>query len=156
MMVFRIDDNTLQEAIETRFQCARCGHCCKGDGVVRFGPAEAGRLADKLGLTRHQFLKTYALRLGAKEWVLRDKMVPMPGAPGGVEQWCIFLERDHEGLYLCSVNEAKPRQCHDFPAKWVNNDSLETCAGLRILAAQLRREANAGACEGNAADSPPA
>lgn len=133
------DDRDLQQAIENEFQCTRCGHCCKGDGIVRIGVQEADKMAQALGLTRHQFLKTYATRYGERAWVLRDRLVASPDPRGEPEKWCIFLERGSDGLYGCRVNGAKPRQCEDFPAKWRNLDSLTTCVGLRVLAAALRR-----------------
>ncbi len=120
----------IQTAIETEFQCHRCGHCCKGDGVVEFGGVEADRMAAYLQMTRAEFLKRYARKYGATTWRLLDQNNP--------EKWCIFLVVDSEGLYGCSVNPAKPDQCGSFPAKWRNSDSFETCAGLRILMRQLK------------------
>lgn len=135
----RIDADVLQDAIETQFQCAQCGHCCKGDGLVRIGPVEADRAAVAVGLTRHRFLKAYTLRIDQKQWIVRDRWVPSPHPAGEKEKWCIFLERGSDGLYRCQLHHAKPDQCQSFPAKWRNPDSLTTCVGLRHLLALLRR-----------------
>ncbi len=137
-MGFQIDEDRLNEAIDREFSCARCGNCCKGDGLVRFGAAEADRMAALLGLTRRRFVKEYAIRVEAEQWIMRDKMVDPPGGRER-EQWCIFLERGPDGLYGCGVNSAKPDQCASFPRAWRNDDTMQTCAGMRILMAKLRR-----------------
>jgi Fe-S-cluster containining protein len=134
-----IDLDILQDAIENEFECARCGHCCKGDGLVHFNPSEAEAMAAKLNLTKRQFLKTSAIAVDPKQGILRDKMVRGAGVNGADEKWCIFLERGNDGLYLCRVNEAKPEQCGSFPRAWRNSDSLQSCVGLRALMARLRR-----------------
>lgn len=130
------EQKKLQKAIEERFECLRCGNCCKGDGVVRIGPEELKRMAAKLGITEKAFIKQYTMIYGEQEWWLIDKIVEEHGEQ---IKWCIFLEIMDDGLYGCRVNEAKPDQCASFPAKWRNNDSLRSCAGLRALRAELRK-----------------
>lgn len=140
-MSIPVEDSGLRRAIDEQFQCARCGRCCKGDGIVRFQQAEAEQMAQALGESYHHFLKTYAIRIGQHSWMLHDRMVPIDSRPGGAEEkWCIFLERSEDGLYGCRLHEAKPDQCRSFPAQWLNEDSLSTCVGLRLLTAALRRE----------------
>lgn len=129
-MPARIPPEVLQQAIETEFACERCGHCCTGDGAVRIGPVEADRMARALGLSRRKFLKQYAKPVGPDQWWLLDQ--------DNLDQWCIFLTRDADGLFGCRVNDAKPDQCRSFPAKWRNPGSLKTCAGLRTLVSNLR------------------
>jgi len=138
------DDIAFQEAIATRFECTRCGNCCKGDGLVHINPEEADRLAGALGLARENFIREYAVRLGKDRWRLKDKWIPSPNHSQPAEQWCIFLERDAAGLYGCSVNAAKPDQCASFPAGWRNPDSIRACPGLRILATEMAKERRAG------------
>lgn len=137
-----IDVNTLQEAIEQHFQCARCGHCCKGDGLVRLGLPEVERITHALGISRKEFEKSWGLPFGRGQWVLRDRFVERAWPSGRREQWCIFLELGADGLFGCRLQAAKPDQCRSFPRAWRNADSLETCVGLRALAARLRRETN--------------
>jgi Fe-S-cluster containining protein len=136
-----IDGDQLQEAIQKRFACARCGYCCKGDGIVRFSSQELERMCAALGVERRHFLKNFAVALDSRQWILRDRFVASPGRGSVREQWCIFLERHPDGRYGCRLGDAKPRQCHAFPYDWVNSDSFQTCAGLRILLGELRREA---------------
>lgn len=126
-----IDEEKIQQAIESEFQCHRCGNCCKGDGVVKFGRREAGRMAKHLGMSRTAFIERYAVSVAPATWWLRDQ--------DNEEQWCIFLRRDADGLYGCEVNEAKPDQCGSFPARWRNGDSYEDCAGLRALIERLEK-----------------
>jgi hypothetical protein len=128
-----IPEERVQEAIEREFECHRCGACCKGEGAVHVGPAEVERMAEHLGLNRREFLRRFAIRLADEEWMLTEKP--------NVERWCVFLERDAEGLYGCSVNPVKPDQCRSYPMKWRNDDSYRTCAGLKALLKKLRTEA---------------
>lgn len=123
------------EALRTRFKCARCGTCCKGDGIVRFGSQEAEAMAAALKIARGKFLEQFALRLDKRQWVLKDRFVPTRLGVFGREQWCIFLERGPDGNYACRLGDAKPRQCKLFPYDWINPDSWQTCAGLRLIMA---------------------
>lgn len=133
-------DEALREAIAGHFECLRCGYCCKGDGIVRFGAGEAERMAAALGLERRKFLTEFAVHLDSRQWILRDRFVPGRLGVHGREQWCIFLERHPDGRYGCRLGDAKPRQCKIFPYDWTNPDSFETCAGLRLLKANLEKE----------------
>ena len=138
-MMRAVDDEILQEAIESQFECGRCGQCCKGEGIVRFGPAMADQMARVFGLKRSQFIKQFAIVTGPGQYWLQDRQVdsPHPGEPP--ELWCVFLQRTPDGLYGCRLYQAKPDQCRQFPAKWRNPDSVKTCLGLRRLVARLRR-----------------
>ena len=99
--------------------------------MVTLGPAEADRAAEFLGLERAAFLSKYAIEVARDEWVLTEQ--------SNAEQWCVFLERDGEGLYGCAINPAKPDQCRSYPARWRNDDSYRTCAGLKALLAKLKK-----------------
>lgn len=130
----------LQQAIRTRFACARCGTCCKGDGIVRFSSLELERMCAALGVERREFMNSFAAPLGPRQWILRDRFVPGPDGGLAREQWCIFLERHPDGRYGCRLGDAKPRQCHAFPYDWVNPDSCQTCDGLKNLLNALNLE----------------
>jgi Fe-S-cluster containining protein len=101
-------------------------------------------MAAALGLKRSKFLAQYATTLDSRHWILRDRIVPAPGGVLGREKWCIFLERHPDGKYGCRLGDAKPQQCKAFPYDWTNPDSLETCAGLRLLLAERRRQSEGG------------
>jgi len=102
---------------------------------VRIGSAEVDRIAAFLGLECQEFLRAYTLRVGARSWWLTEQP--------NLERWCVFLARDADGRYACRINPVKPDQCRGFPAKWRNEDSFQTCAGLRALMRLLDREAGA-------------
>jgi len=129
-----------RQAIVARFECARCGACCKGDGIVRFSSPELERMCAALGVRRRYFLKNFAARLDSREWILRDRFVTGPPGFTEREQWCIFLERHPDGRHGCRLDGAKPAQCHAFPYDWINPDSCQTCAGLRLLVADFKLE----------------
>lgn len=125
-------DEQLRQAIDNHFACARCGACCKGDGLVHCSAAEIERLADQVGMTRRQFVRRFAVR-ERDEWILKDKLIFSGNPSARPEKWCVFLDRGADGLYGCIVDDAKPEQCKEFPAKWINPDSMQTCVGLRNL-----------------------
>ncbi len=85
-----------------RFQCARCGICCKGPqpGFVWVSEAEIAALATHLGLTVDAFGARYLRRIGAR-YSLVEK----------ASHDCIFWE-DGRG---CTVYAARPTQCRTFP-----------------------------------------
>jgi len=82
-----------------RFQCQRCGMCCRGEpGFVWVRPEEVRRMADHLGITREEFTRKHvrreALRLSLKE------------RPNGD---CVLWNGG------CAVYEVRPAQCRNFP-----------------------------------------
>jgi uncharacterized protein len=113
------------------FVCHRCGNCCRGDGYVWLTQADIRRIAEHLGLTREEFLKTHT-RMAEGKIALLDKPGP--------DMWCMFYE---PGLG-CRVNAVKPWQCIGFPTKWHDEDSIDFCKGLQILAEGDEVETSAG------------
>ncbi|MDH3403680.1 MAG: YkgJ family cysteine cluster protein [Acidobacteriota bacterium] len=83
-----------------RFGCTRCGACCRGEGHVWVDAAEAGRLAENLGLELGDFGRRY-LRLVGNRLALTD-------APGP-DRACVFWDGG------CRVYPARPTQCRTFP-----------------------------------------
>ena len=98
------------------FECVRCGNCCRGDGFVKVTRSDARRIAALLGITAQEFYHRYTMRHEGDYWLI-DK-------PDNDD--CIFLENN-----LCSVNEAKPQQCRDFPYKWRVSNMLSFCSAVR-------------------------
>jgi Fe-S-cluster containining protein len=95
-----------------KFECKKCGKCCKWEGVVVVTGLDADRLAIFFDLNKEGFLEKYTQQTNDKT-VLLDK-------PGSKE--CIFL-RDNK----CSVWDDKPKQCADFP-----NEYDKRCPGFHI------------------------
>src|SRR5262249_14798030 len=86
-------------ARELRFECTRCGACCRREGVVWLKPGEVRRLARHLGLkvaeARARFVTT-----------LRDGRERIDVSSAG----CPLLSGD-----LCTVDPVKPDQCGAYP-----------------------------------------
>lgn len=106
----------------SRFQCHRCGNCCRGDGFVDMRPADIRRAAAYLDMEEADFLARFAKRQPDGKWFLIDQ--------GDPDKSCVFLTEEN----LCRINPAKPQQCADFPERWRPRDLLEFCAGMRAAA----------------------
>lgn len=95
-----------------RFACHRCGHCCTGGtGHVWVEEAEIPALALARGMSERAFAEHFLRlvrdpRTGAARLSLRER--EREGGGGGA---CALLE----GLNHCSVYEARPRHCAEFP-----------------------------------------
>ena len=98
------------------FTCAGCGACCKVRGYVRLRPDEPNALSLHMGLSETQFTEAYTRLTHDRQGLsLVEKE----------DGTCIFLTKENH----CLVNDAKPRQCTDFPHHW-NFDGWElACAG---------------------------
>ena len=101
-----------------RFECTLCGGCCTGpEGFVNFTDAEARAMAEEIGVSHDEFLKTYT----------RDT----PAGPSLTERQtefgydCVFLDRRSvPGKAVCGVYNTRPMQCRTWPF-WVSNLSSE-------------------------------
>ena len=95
----------MQLRTRIRYECTRCGSCCKWQGYVRVSTAEIERMAQHLGLTTEEFVDGYT-RLGPdrRGLVLTDR----------ADTACVFLTDDDR----CTVNPVKPNQCAAFPNTW--------------------------------------
>ena len=107
--------------IERKFECKRCGDCCRiGGGIVRVSQDEIEEIAELLGMEVHEFIEEHtSLAPDRRGLVLND-------APDGA---CEMLDEDGS----CIIYEARPSQCRSFPYEWVNKDSFEECPGLAAL-----------------------
>ena len=95
-----------------RFECTACGRCCTnhdGHDSVFMTEQDLKRAAEKLGLTRKEFLKRYTRRARGGR-VLKDR-----------GDRCVFLSP--EGL--CEIYDARPLQCRTFPF-WPENLNPKT------------------------------
>lgn len=92
-----------------RFECTGCGKCCTGPpGAVHFTPAEAEGMARAKGMTVERFTAecTHETFAGPS---LREVETEH-----GFD--CIFLDRASvPGKAVCSIYDARPRQCRTFP-----------------------------------------
>jgi Fe-S-cluster containining protein len=106
-----------------RFECQRCGHCCRGAGTVLVDEAEIAALADRLELADAEFRAIYTRRLRDGALSLREQR----------NRDCVFYDRDHG----CRVYEDRPRQCRSWPfwrgvvhsaERWA--EEAEHCPGM--------------------------
>jgi Fe-S-cluster containining protein len=84
-----------------RFECTRCGRCCRGPGNVWINDEEIEALAKLIGRSVDEFRKSHTRRGGRRGVVLRQKR----------NQDCIFWD-DGAG---CTVYTARPKQCSTYP-----------------------------------------
>lgn len=98
------------------FQCQRCGACCKQPGFVYLKEGDVERLAARLEMDIYQFTEAHCLLMDRKHLALKKNP----------DETCLFL-----GIDGCSVYEARPAQCCDFPLNWKTERSLSYCEGLK-------------------------
>ena len=104
-----------------KFECARCGNCCRWEGCVKVSDQEIDAIAEFLGIPVMDFLEKY-VRLRPDRTGLS-----LTEAPSGA---CIFFEDGSEPR--CLINPVKPVQCRDFPLKW-NFPGWEKECGGKLL-----------------------
>lgn len=88
------------EEIESNIDCRACANCCKV-AETDVTKRDIARLGRYLGVTPEQFVEQYttASAFEQKEPILRRR-----------DTGCIFLEGND-----CSIYEARPDTCRDFP-----------------------------------------
>ena len=100
----------------SRFECHKCGACCRWSGSVLLEDEDIPRLAEFLGLSEEAFIKE-CTEIAPDRRGLR--LIDPP------DMTCIFLEGAR-----CIAYEVRPQQCRDFPHKWRVS---EGCPGLDAL-----------------------
>jgi uncharacterized protein len=88
----------IAQEIEEQIDCTLCANCCRV-ATVKITERDAGKLMKALGVSRERFWAEYAEESPEEGPVLRRN-------PGG----CVFLEGN-----LCSVYDARPQTCANFP-----------------------------------------
>jgi Fe-S-cluster containining protein len=106
---------------QTDFKCRGCGNCCRWPGEVRVDAGEIRAIAARLGLAEDDFI-------ARQTTVTRDRrgLTLLEKADGS----CRFLTPENR----CAIQNAKPRQCRDFPHGWQAPEYAHLCAGLRMAA----------------------
>jgi Fe-S-cluster containining protein len=139
------DDAGLEGLVPFTFRCQRSGRCCSGGGgQVWVEPDEVEALAAASGRSPEEFARTYLREVadpasGGTRLSVRER----PGTLGGESGACALLEGRNE----CSVYEARPRHCRDFPL-WPSvlrtREGFEaaraTCPGITPLPDPAARE----------------
>ncbi len=104
---------------KVRYECTRCGACCRWAGDVCIEDDEVSAIASFLGMSEIDFINEYCrLRANRKGLSIID-------APDGA---CIMLV---DGA--CRINSVKPRQCRDFPNKWNFPGWRDLCKAREVI-----------------------
>lgn len=104
-----------------RYQCQRCGNCCRWPGFVRLADGEADRIAEFLGIGVRDFIGESTELLAGRD-ALGIKSLPTGE--------CLFLD----GKNVCRIQAVKPRQCEGFPNAWNFPGWREVCEAVEISA----------------------
>src|SRR5579871_937559 len=86
------------EKIEDEIDCTQCANCCRVT-EVEITDRDIAHLAKEIGASVAEFHAKYTARAESGELILKR-----------TEKGCVFLEGN-----LCSVYEARPRNCANFP-----------------------------------------
>ena len=101
-----------------RYECTRCGNCCRWPGFVAVSNEEIGDLADHLGFSEDDFIQCFT-RLRPN----REGLALIDNEHGE----CVFLSGQD-----CLVQPVKPRQCRRFPNEWNQPGWRETCQAVPV------------------------
>ena len=98
----------------SQFKCMGCGACCRQEGYVRLTKNEPDMIASFLKMDVYRFIETYTI-------LTKDRQtLSLKGKENGD---CIFLTPQG-----CRINDAKPKQCLEFPVIWRFAEFQEICA----------------------------
>ena len=102
-----------------RYECQRCGNCCKWDGDVVLEEGEVERIAKYLKIPLYEFVRDLTrLRANRQGLSLIDK-------EGTTE--CIMLDGNS-----CRIQEVKPKQCAGFLTEWNFRGWREHCQAKAV------------------------
>lgn len=103
-----------------RYQCVRCGNCCRWPGDVNVTAEEVKTIASYLGMSEEAFIAD-CTRLNAN----RTGLSIIDKANGQ----CLFLE----GVNVCRIQAVKPIQCSGFPNLWNFPGWREKCEAIEVV-----------------------
>lgn len=98
-----------------KFECKRCGACCRWKGYVYVTTTDVTNAAVYLGVDERTFVNEYVD-------VERRPRLNLKTKPGGE---CIFLEGND-----CRIYPARPWQCQSFPQYWRVPELEVLCPGI--------------------------
>jgi Fe-S-cluster containining protein len=99
----------LASEVQQHMDCTACANCCR-HSVVSVNKSEIENIARHIGTTSEAVARLYT--------------IPDPDAPAlrilrNSRQGCVFLDGN-----LCTIYEARPKTCRDFPHVAVGKHSL--------------------------------
>jgi Fe-S-cluster containining protein len=89
----------LAESIQDQIDCTKCANCCR-EGEAGVTPRDIEKLSKFIGVTREEFREQFTMRASDNELILKRSE----------GTGCVFLKDN-----LCTVYEARPRSCADYP-----------------------------------------
>ena len=102
-----------------KWQCQRCGNCCRWPGDVIVTGKEIDKIADYLKMDPEDFLEEYIqVTESGEELTLISKE----------DESCIFLDGKNE----CRINSVKPVQCGGFPNTWFFESWRDVCEAVLV------------------------
>lgn len=101
-----------------RYECQRCGNCCRWPGEVPVSDREIEAISSYLGMTIYDFVAEHTeIRISRAGLTLKER-------PNGE---CIFLD----GIE-CRIQSVKPDQCAGFPNQWNFKGWREKCEAIPV------------------------
>jgi uncharacterized protein len=104
---------------QPKYQCVRCGNCCRWPGDVNVTNDEVGKISHYLGMKETDFIEQ-CTRLNANRTGL--SIIDKPNGE------CLFLE----GLNVCRIQLVKPLQCSGFPNIWNFPGWRDQCEAVEV------------------------
>lgn len=92
------------DSVKRSFKCRQCGTCCRWSGHVLLEEEDIFRLSAAAGLSEEAFIARYTVLASNR------RKLSLADAPDGS---CILLADGR-----CTLYEARPAQCRDFPYGW--------------------------------------
>jgi Fe-S-cluster containining protein len=114
-----------------RFQCQRCGNCCRGEpGYIWVSLEEAKNISQYLGLQVEEFTRKHLKKVGK-----RFSLLELPNGD------CIMYKARSEGNGPggCKIYPMRPGQCSTFPFWPANLESLEAWTRLETFCKGIDR-----------------
>jgi Fe-S-cluster containining protein len=99
-----------------RFECKRCGSCCRWKGYVYTTTADIKKAAAFLGIDERTLVNQYV------DVEQKPRMNLKTKSNGD----CIFLEENN-----CKIYPARPWQCQSFPQYWRVPELEILCPGIK-------------------------
>lgn len=99
----------LASEVQREIDCTACANCCR-HSVVSVDHADLEAIAGHVGCTREQ---------AAHRYTEADAGAPALRTLRNVPDRCVFLENN-----LCTIYDARPKACRDFPHVTVGTHSL--------------------------------
>lgn len=101
-----------------RYECQRCGNCCRWPGEVPVSDAEIEKISRYLGMSDDDFIDEHTtLRVNRDGLTLKERK----------NGECIFLD----GID-CRINPVKPNQCAGFPNQWNFKGWRDECEAVAV------------------------